>query len=691
MATLSGSQESNVTPLVKRRKIRKGTQSCWECKRRKMRCTFDNSGAGCVACQRRGSACIGQDLPEEPVGVSMAARLKQMEASIEALAQVMSPAVTPDATLTPQPARTKTTQPTIDSVHLELFETTPELTQLSRQLVSAWPTGEALAEILALPVSAGPLLHAALACTPPSSAYYQAKLSSSTRDILQTPEETWHPITIARSLLILAIFLDCGPSPRFDHTKVRALKAAQSCISGDTDLLGSIEGIECIFLLSQSENISGNLRRSWLSNKRAMALAQMMGLDRCKIGQPVKQSIKFVHGDTHNRVDLEYIWFRIVMSDRYLCLMLNLPPGTTDNRFASPEALATCIPIERLERLECAAAGLMLQRETCTESMATTIEVDKMLQQAAACMPTQWWLIPTQKGEALTYQDRIKVMYQFTHYYLLGQAHLPYLLSTSTDSRHICSKITAVNASREVLSRFVAFDEHDASHHCHGIGFLTFTAITALCVAHIDVRRQPASKSSFGFLSHQRPGDRGLMERAVDRIRGSERPLAIKTVEILEKLLAIEAYSAGGTRYSANSNPHSDEEEECSGNVNGGMDDRLRIHIPYLGTVEIRRALDLEQLPGIETGNQGTEPGNMSGQTPAGLNWTQWSDTTLLDSVAGTANDHSQNILPSLAAGVEDWAMQGVDMALFDRLIRGVEDPASQVSSWLHLQEDNSI
>ncbi|TLD20484.1 hypothetical protein PspLS_08682 [Pyricularia sp. CBS 133598] len=580
-------QQHPASPVVKRRKIRKGTQSCWECKRRKMRCTFGNSGTVCVACQRRGSVCVSQDLPEEHVGVSMAARLSQMEASIEALTQVMSPAVTPDAT-SPQYVRAITTQQTIDAVGLELPETTPELTLLSRQLVAAWPTGDTLAEILALPASSGPLLHVALACTSPSSSYYQAALSSSTRDILQTPKETWHPVTIARSLLILATFLECGPSPRFHQTKARALKAVQSCVSSDTDLLGSIEGIECIFLLGQSENISGNLRRSWLSNKRAMALAQIMGLDRCKPDKPVKQSIKFVHGETHNRVDLEYTWFRIVMADRYLCLMLNLPPGTTDNSFASPEALAACSPIERLERLECAASGLMLQRESYTESMTTTIEVDKMLQQAAACMPTQWWLIPT----------------------------------------------------------------------------------------------QTAPKSSLGFLSHQRPGDRGMMERALDRLRGSERPPDIKTVEILEKLLTIEADSAEGTSYSTNSDPHS-QEDECSGNFSGSSNDKLRIHIPYLGTVEIRRAQDLESRPGIETSK------NISGQIPAGLNWNQWSDATLLGSADGSV-DPSQNILPSLAAGVDDWAMQGVDMALFDRLIRGVEDPASQASSWLHLQ-DNSI
>ncbi|KAF2496440.1 hypothetical protein BU16DRAFT_437020, partial [Lophium mytilinum] len=49
---------------VKRRKVRKGTRSCWECKRRKMRCIFDTE-AICKGCRRRGSKCISQEFPED--------------------------------------------------------------------------------------------------------------------------------------------------------------------------------------------------------------------------------------------------------------------------------------------------------------------------------------------------------------------------------------------------------------------------------------------------------------------------------------------------------------------------------------------------------------------------------------------------------------------------------------------------
>lgn len=50
---------------AKQRKVRKGTHSCWECKRRKIRCIFLSLGdVACIGCQRRRTTCVSQDMPE---------------------------------------------------------------------------------------------------------------------------------------------------------------------------------------------------------------------------------------------------------------------------------------------------------------------------------------------------------------------------------------------------------------------------------------------------------------------------------------------------------------------------------------------------------------------------------------------------------------------------------------------------
>lgn len=50
----------------KRRKIRKGTLSCWECKRRKTRCSYAApSNKKCDGCRSRRTKCISQEFRDE--------------------------------------------------------------------------------------------------------------------------------------------------------------------------------------------------------------------------------------------------------------------------------------------------------------------------------------------------------------------------------------------------------------------------------------------------------------------------------------------------------------------------------------------------------------------------------------------------------------------------------------------------
>ena len=53
----------SIEPSVKRRKVRKGTQSCWECRRRKVRCIFSTpTNSVCNNCNRRKTSCISQEI-----------------------------------------------------------------------------------------------------------------------------------------------------------------------------------------------------------------------------------------------------------------------------------------------------------------------------------------------------------------------------------------------------------------------------------------------------------------------------------------------------------------------------------------------------------------------------------------------------------------------------------------------------
>lgn len=73
-------------PSAKRRKVRKGTQSCWECRRRKVRCIFATAeNTTCDHCIRRGTACISQELPEDTALPTGSTRVEDRLGRVEEL------------------------------------------------------------------------------------------------------------------------------------------------------------------------------------------------------------------------------------------------------------------------------------------------------------------------------------------------------------------------------------------------------------------------------------------------------------------------------------------------------------------------------------------------------------------------------------------------------------------------------
>ncbi|KAL9070249.1 MAG: hypothetical protein Q9157_005869 [Trypethelium eluteriae] len=429
----------------------------------------------------------------------------------------------------------------------------------------------------------------------------------SQQEILRLPPPGSHPVLIARKLLLLGSFLQSIPSGAVKHpgrldVKYRevmshAVETASRLVTSNDDLVGSLEGIECIMIESMYQNNAGNLRRAWLTNRRAMAIAQMMGLH---LGNP--PAVNMLDIETQERIDPEYMWLRLVMSDRYLSLMLGLPPGSQESPFATPNALKGCAPMERMERIDVVVGGLILQRNRENlHNLEATYEIDKLLQDAAASMPPEWWLTPdanTIAGfNADAYSESIRITLQFAHFHLLAHLHLPYMLRPSADRKYDYSKITAVNASREILSRFVCFrGSNTTPAYCRGIDFLALIASTTMCLAHIDARGQYGIDTSncmtvFHFLAHQRLGDRGLMERTLQimekMVQANGDAIACKIASILRRLLTIEAAAAKGSYYNASVSSQSGEQDLMScGNGNDGVD-TLCVNIPHFGTVKI--------------------------------------------------------------------------------------------------------
>ena len=590
---------------------------------------------------------------------------------------------------------------------------------LARALIAAWPSQHDLDIICTLPVGLS-VYHQIGICKPHSGSVDQSPLSP--REMLQLPSKDSHPVLIARKLLVLGTFLQgvlpssmkalAGLGTCFRDLMARVVDTAIRLVTTSEDLIRSVEGLECVLIEAHYHNYAGNLHHAWMAVRRGISIAQMMVLHR-GLRSP---SLKILEPETRATFDADHISFRLVEMDCYLSLALGLPQSSLEARIATPKALEGCYPVNRMQRIHCAAARRIIQRNNADVlNLADTQTTDKLLEKAAAEMPPQWWLLPnfasSNNDSVKVARETLRLMDQFMYYYLLIWLHLPYMLQASPDHRYDHSKITAVNASRETLTRFVAFRTLNAAHfYCRGSDFLTFTATVVLCVAHINSCSQRHENSDgrdfspvFDSLAHSRPSDRGLMERTLDIMESMARAddtdvIASKFARIIRHLLDVEASGASGTRYTTKSSQGNEREVEYDGRMaDGGR--TLHVYIPYLGAIDFERGTIPKSAPiATKTATPPRQSNPSASTTNMGLQG-QWSEHDRRPSSEGNSgplhqldsssgNPDSQVAPPpsgnepnaplpwapeGLVSAEEDdwWDLQGVDIALFDNLFRG--------------------
>ena len=553
--------------------------------------------------------------------------------------------------------------------------------------------------------------------------------SRTPENLLKIPGPDQHPVLIARHMLLLANFLQhlhpnlhhemesLPESPRAIMERLAHL--ASSHITMNDKLLSSIEGLECVVIEAVYHANMGNLRRSWVLCRRAISIAQLMGISRSNN----QAQYKLLNPGTIYYPHL--MWFRIVALDRQLSLMLGLPQGSPDKSMASEAMLVNDTPIGRLERVHCVIASRILERnESHFADDTLTRTLDLELQAAAKSLPSKWWLVPKLVASTDTraqFWDARRLYAQIVHYNLLNQLHLPYMLrSSSTQRKHEYSRITCINASRDILSRFTTLRSFNGiSYSCRIIDFLTLMAAMTLLLAHLDGRHAGAEN----LLSHQYYSDRAMIEQVqenMEELNGLySDALSAQSADLLRRLLTIEVDPAEG---------------ECDKTVSvqedGTPQDNdavVSVHIPYFGIIKIARegiskevatTNEFHQMGARNSSSDPTEtsrtPGSLRlandgkrGHASAPLPTPTYSNveehTTALSVPVVSANPiASQNLPPlrdsladplwqyaeepDLAAGGEDWALQGVDMAFFENLMRSTQNETNEDIEWSGVQ-----
>ncbi|KAI1140439.1 hypothetical protein F5Y05DRAFT_318109 [Hypoxylon sp. FL0543] len=719
---------------AKRRKIRKGTHSCWECRRRKTRCQFSTATATtCIGCEARGTACVSQEFVDEQPQARERG-LSQRLSRVEVLLEKLVDRITPDSytssrlhhTTLPSSASAGDEldsssnisspfaaehHPTISmfgalredsgpatSIHGESVPTLPSKhAHISKALLAAFPCQHDIDRILA--ASSGGYFIVTFFTgidgpfEPPSS-------------VSEVPPATSHPALLAKRLMQLANCMQSMSSNAVSRTPVtreairtqmsRIARVVSDLVVSDDDLVGSVEGLETLALMVLYHANAGNLRKSWLCVRRALSVAQLMGADRWPDDKPLKSVDP--RSDPSARALASTLWFRLNSSDRYLSLILGLPAASEDNSFADLERMARCSPTEQLERIHAAIAGSIIKRNlsnhkgaTADAAFGTTQTIDCDLETAAKSMGVEWWqpLDPIDTSTA-TPLDLIRahgrVMVQMNHHHLLVLLHLPYMMRDPKERRWDYSKTTCLHSSREMLRAYLFFRHlTDAASACRHTDYGALTAAMTLLLGYLD----PKLRARDDATSSQRDADRNLVLAVRDIMKDiSERDgdkLARETSDIITRLLPLTDVDL------------TMEGSEVSGNA------PVRLEIPYLGTINInpvnrrtRQTFQQDSTSITPAAASYTEPRRLRSSTTSGNasygpsnpgSWTMDSNlqqppqppSSFLASLGEDADFSFMQLepdlsspyqFPELAADVDQWTFQGFDAAFFESLFK---------------------
>lgn len=429
--------------------------------------------------------------------------------------------------------------------------------------------------------------------------YFLTSLFYSFRDVFEgraetadsvsaIPPPTSHPTVLARRLLQIIVCMQQLP-PTFDARRLElkgpipALMAdimlnVSRLVNSDDEVVGTIEGLESLVVQGVWHSNAGNLRKAWLSYRRAMNVAQLMCLDhQCvrllKSADPARTQIPTPRG----------IWYRIIFCDRFASLLLGLAVGSPDNSYATKEAMKRDTKMEKLEKLQTVVTARIIERNAnkTADAYAMTISIDRDLDDCVRLMEGEWWAEPVLdpfEGKEHNLGLMFRLFRQVQHYDLLILLHLPYMLRNPAESRYEHSKLTCVRSSREVLKRFVSFRTlYNSAWSCRHIDYSALVASMTLLLSYLRQHQdalQPIPSCA------QRAEDRQLIEVVRARMQHiaviNQDKLSQQSAEIVGQMMTIldsVNVAALGERGIADFNENA---------IN-----HLHLNIPYFGTVDI--------------------------------------------------------------------------------------------------------
>ncbi|KAF7122641.1 hypothetical protein CNMCM5793_000666 [Aspergillus hiratsukae] len=220
-------------------------------------------------------------------------------------------------------------------------------------------------------------------------------------------------------------------------------------------LLATAEGLGMAIHFSRLHIGQGNFQKSWLTIRRLIAIAELMGLPR--IYQAVRLD-KISETDDQHSYRMAQLWELLCNIERLSGMILNLPPDSRRYRPSPNRPLVVDGVIQshvyitklldigvRIHEIDESSAS----QRPAPEIHMTALEMARDLGTLAAQTPSTWWLV----NEASPVNtDQIV---QFFHYTTLMRVYIPMALRQDAREEYLYSRLPCMDACDAVARRYI--------------------------------------------------------------------------------------------------------------------------------------------------------------------------------------------------------------------------------------------
>lgn len=612
-----------------RNRTKKRIKSCVECRRRKIKCTFEPGRAAiCIGCYARGSTCVDQEYGYTPSHTqhpeksshSLRERVTQLEDLVKQVLRRMPDshnngpatrsyqadaqasevlkslmlnisALTVSGTEEPikLPDGLADTAPTLGLFDNHIIETEPSYPAISRsQYNKSKALIAALTQLLPAPHDLETILN--------SSTEWWTTFQNMFPDItdsrcLTLKEAVSHslrserPAEIGKILVCIAICIHKMPTDvdwkRVQPTESRPelmeryVSTVERLIIYDNEFSATMDGIECMILSARYHINMGRPRRAWLLNHRAIAFCELLGYHR-SAAQPNKS------GSKYGRQVM--CWSHVIFGDRFLALILGLPYSVSEV-FCAPYIPTPSNPM--MPVLKNNGANLYVPRmlpiitkilnrnqSVGQEGYSTTLQIDQELEELHNSMDPAWWSVENSTSSSTEdYFDRLSA--QFFHHYTRICLHMAFMLRSSSDKRYQYSHGAALDGARELIYCYRALRTNNSTgpYICKLFDFHAFTAamLLLLNICGYSARQPGSLPESPAFEQDQ--NDLSLIHEIISMLYdASDEPGGAVSAQCAQTLEMLAQVKKGISN------------QELDKSTDGSV----QVSIPYFGTMTIR-------------------------------------------------------------------------------------------------------